>query len=434
MRKWINILLLLTAAGCSSKKADTYFTTEKANWYFGKVKTCCDRDNGKLWGKNLYGPLMFVDRSTRKIFANQADPEGILKEKDGIYTGSFPRENVIDNAGVKFGGTLFATAVLPFAGEDTTRIISRGVHGLFHVFRKNSGIGPNTNYIKNMDDKTSRFWLKLEWRALKSAINSDGERREQSLRDALIFRGARRELFPAEIKGENEFECWDGLTTFTFIELCAVKPEDVRTSLIDFLDNTYNFQSYSRSYGFIHGALYSWLAWQKNYDFRNITSDSVDLGNLVRDLYNIRLPAVCRDVAGSLALGYDMESIYREEEARIQNIRDDLHKQISTFTDRPVVFFELESPYFDFEPEEIRSLDTLGTIYKSIRVSDNWGKLTVENTGCLVSYNLKSARVTAKNFSEVKNHISGDGWHLILNEDWHIIKQENNYFIRKLMP
>lgn len=99
-----------------------------------------------------------------------------------------------------------------------------------------------------------------------------------------------------------------------------------------------------------------------------------------------------------------------------------------------MVFLELESPYFDFEPEDIRSIDTLGTIYNSIRISDNWGKLTVEKGGCLVSYSLKTMRITAKNFKELKNHLYGDGWHLILNADWEIIKHKENYFVRKLMP
>jgi hypothetical protein len=433
MRKWIYILVLIIPLGCSKKKTDTYFTTVKAGWYFSQVEKYCDRDGGKLWGKNLYGPLMFVDRPSRKIFANRPDTEGILKLKDGVYTGSFPKEIVIDNAGVVFGGTLFATAPLTL-NEDTIRITNRAVHGLFHAFRKNSGLKPSSTYIKTMDEKNSRLWLKLEWRALKNAINSNGDRREQSIRDALIFRGARREQNAMEISGENNFECWEGLTTFTYVLLSSNSEDIARKNLLDILDRDYNLQSYSRSYGFIHGALYSWLAYQKGFDFKTIRNDTVDLGRVVKDLYDIQLPSICRDVAGSLALGYDVESIYKEEEQRLADIKAGLHNQISNFTEKPVVYLELESPYFDFEPEEIRSLDTLGTIYNSIRVSDNWGKLTVEKGGALVSYNLRSMRVTAKNFTEAKNHLSGDGWHLILNDEWQVAKMDGNYYIRKLMP
>ena len=146
------------------------------------------------------------------------------------------------------------------------------------------------------------------------------------------------------------------------------------------------------------------------------------------------MPEFCRDVAGSLALGYDVESIYREEEERQAFIKELNRRQLSTFTERPVVFLELESPYFDFEPGDIRPLDTLGTIYDAIRISDNWGKLTVEKGGCLVSSNLRFSRITAKNFKEAKNHFYGDGWQLILNSDWQVVKIDDNYFVRKLMP
>ena len=115
-------------------------------------------------------------------------------------------------------------------------------------------------------------------------------------------------------------------------------------------------------------------------------------------MYNIELPSVCRDVAGSIAMNYDIAEINTEENQRLADIKESIHKQVSTFTEKPVVFLELESPYFDFEPEDIHSLDTVGTLYNSIRVSDNWGKLTVNKGGCLVSNNFKILRITAKGF------------------------------------
>ena len=69
-----------------------------------------------------------------------------------------------------------------------------------------------------------------------------------------------------------------------------------------------------------------------------------------------------------------------------------------------------------------------------MRVSDNWGKLTVDKGGCLVSNNYKYLRITAKGFKEDKNQIIGEGWHLILNNDWELIEVNQNYFVRKLMP
>jgi len=285
-----------------------------------------------------------------------------------------------------------------------------------------------------MDEKEARLWIKLEWKALRKAINTKGEERQLAIRDALIFRGSNREMYQKDASEENRFETYEGLATFTSIIFATNSDEEFKTELMAALDRGYAMESYARSYGFIHGALYATLLYDKGFDLRAITTENFDLGNAVRELYNIELPPVCRDVGGSLAVNYNIESILKEEEQRDIRIKESIHNQSNIFTEKPVVFLELESPYFDFEQEEIRSLDSLGTLYQTIRVSDNWGKLTVEKGGCLVSNNLKFLRITAKSFKADKNHISGDGWHLLLNDDWELIPANQNYFVRKLMP
>jgi hypothetical protein len=193
-------------------------------------------------------------------------------------------------------------------------------------------------------------------------------------------------------------------------------------------------QSYARWYGNIHGALYASLLFDAGYDLQTIKKDSIDLGKLVKETYNIELPAICRDVAGSLAFSYDLAEVTREEEERLMLIEERLHKLTSTFTEKTVVYLELVSPYFDFEPENIQPLDTMGTLYSSMRVSDSWGKLTVDNGGCLVSNNYKYLRITAKGFREEKHRVSGEGWNLILNEGWELVEVNQNYFLRKMIP
>jgi hypothetical protein len=433
MKKWILFPLFIILLGCTGKTTVTYFTPDKASQYFKEIREICDRDSGRLWGENLYGPIMFVDRVTRRIVANQPDNEGLLKSKDRVFTGLYPKELIISNAPVQFGGRQFAMTPLP-PEEDEYRIKSRAIHSLYHRFQENNGFIVSVFNVTNMDEKEARLWIKLEWKALRKAINTQGEERKLAIRDALIFRGSNRELYPKYAADENRFETFEGLATFTYTLLCTNSRDEFKVRLFENLDRIYSMQSYARSYGFIHGALYAALLYDKSYDFKNIRTDSFDFGNAVKEAYNITLPPVCRDVAGSLAVNYEIESINKEEEKRDADIRENIHRQISIFTEKPVVFLELESPYFDFEPEDVHSLDTLGTLYNSMRVSDNWGKLTVEKGGCLVSNNLKFLRITAKAFKADKNHISGEGWHLILNNDWELIPVDQNYFVRKLMP
>lgn len=433
MKKWIFFSMIIMLSACKGKNATTYFTPEKALNYFSSIEQICNRDSGKLWGENLYGPIMFVERNSRRIIANEPDSEGILKSKNGVYTGIYPKELLISTAPVKFGGKQYAMVPVP-AEEDEYRIRTRAIHSLYHLFQEKEGITASVFNANNMDEKEARLWIKLEWKALQKAINSSGDEQLLALRDALIFRGSNRELYHKYAGEENRFETYEGLATFTYTLLCTSSAEEFKTRLFENLNRIYNMDSYARTYASIHGALYATLLYRNGYDLKLIKNLDFDFGNAVKELYKIELPANCRDVAGSLAVNYEIETINQEEAKRDENIKQSILSQANIFTQKPVVFFELESPYFDFEPEEIHSLDSLGTLYNTIRVSDNWGKLTVEKGGCLVSNNLRFLRITAKSVKTDKKHITGDGWHLILNDDWELIPVDQNYFVRKLMP
>jgi hypothetical protein len=432
MSRRIIFFLLIFISGCKTEKNDSYFTPEIALQYFGIIEEACNKDDGKLWGKNLYGPILFVERSTRRITANQPDKEGILKERNGIYTGIYPKELIINNRATSFGGTLYALVPLP-REEDEFMIVSMAIHSLFHLYQESMGYTSSDFNIGIMDDKNARLWLKLEWKALRKAIDTEGPAKHLAIRDALIFRGSNRESYHNYVNDEIRFENYEGLATFTNILLSTDSPEEYKKRLFESLEWVYSFQSYARSYGFIHGALYATLMYQKGFDFSTIDIENVDLANIVKELYDIECPEVCRDVAGSIAINYDLETIVDEETERDREISERIHRRISKFVEKPVVLLELESPYFDFEFEDIRSLDTLGTIYNEIRVSDNWGKLTVDKGGCLVSNNLKYLRITAKGLIEERNRIEGEGWHLILNNNWKIVQVDQNYFVRKEM-
>jgi hypothetical protein len=433
MKNLAFLFFFLTLISCKEEENQTYFTPEIALGYFKGIEEICNIDDGRLWGENLYAPIMFVDRKSRRITANQPDNDGILKARDGIFTGLYPKELIISNTPAIFGGTLFALVPLPDE-EDDYRIKARALHSLFHRFQKNFWIiSPSYNTI-HMDEKEARLWLKLEWKALKKAVYSEGIERRQSVRDALIFNGARREMYPRYTSDENRFESYEGFSTFTYTILCTNSCEEFKEKLFEIYDRIYAMQSYARSYGFIHGALYASLLYDIGYNLHSIKTDHFDPGKTVMEQYNIELPAVCRDVAGSLAVNYEIDAIKKEEEKRLSDIKESIDKEISIFTEKPVVFIELESPYFDFEPEDIHSLGTMGTLYNTMRVSDSWGKLSVDEGGCLVSNNYKYIRITAKGFKADKNRISGEGWTLLLMDDWELVKVDQNYILRKLMP
>ncbi len=433
MKRWILFLPLFALFSCNSKKDPTWFSAQKADEYFKAVENTCNEDDGKLWGENIYGPVLYVDVKTRALYANVADSEGLLKARDGIYTGILPKERWISNTAIEYGGTLFAMVPV-LKEENMSEMKDRTLHSLFHCFQQRYGLNPLAFNTRHLNDKNARLYLKLEWKALADAIKLTGDKRDQAIRDALIFRGARRELFPASIVDENKFENYEGLTTFTYMKMSTESDEELSLKILGYLNRIYDNVSYAFGYGFIHGALYAYLLDSKNFDFTIIKEPDFDLGKATARLYEIELPDFCRDVAGSLALNYDLAGI-RDEEARHQEVLNEkMHRIVSTFMEKPVLILQMESPNFSFEPEDINSLDTLGTLYRKLRVSDNWGKVAVSDGGALLANDLQTLRVSASDVVIERNHISGEGWILILNDGWQVVSSSGNYTIRKQAP
>jgi len=433
LKKWTFIVVLLIFTGCSKKEPDIYFNSNKALKYFTTIDSICNSDNGRLWGSNIKAPVMFIDRPTRRVFANKPDNQELLKLRDGVYQGIFPRERIIENSAVDFGGVVYAMVPLP-SEEDPYRIKTSAINALYRYYQRNNGIDPGKFAIRYLNEKSARIWIKLELRALKKTISADSTQCLQYLRDAIIFRGARREQYKASIKDEDRFEIYNGLSMLTSILLCNDSHDAVKNRLLESINNSYRFPSFSRSYGSVTGAVYSYLLYRSGFDLKTLSVEDSDIGNIVINHFGLEVPGIYRDVAGSLAVVYDVDSIYKEEEQRMAEIRERMQRQLSKFTMMPVLSLELESPNFDYEPEDIKSLDTLGIIYNAIRVSDNWGKLTVEKGGCLLTNNLKYIRLGAKNIKESKNHVYGDGWHLMLNNNWKIIKVNDDYVLKKSLP
>ncbi|MDZ7634209.1 MAG: hypothetical protein U5L72_07110 [Bacteroidales bacterium] len=427
MKRLIFITAIIVLTSCHRDEGLAWFSAGKAAEYFRLTEEVCNNDNGKLWGENLYGPVMYVDGRNRAIYTNVADKEDLLKAREGVFTGVLPKERIIANNVIEFGGVRYAMVPLPDA-EDRYRMVTRTVHSLFHSYQERHVLKPSTFSTRHLNDGNARLYLKLEWKALTYAIGSSGETRNQAIRDALVFRGARRELFPEAIADENKFENYEGLTTFTYIKLCTSGPDELKNRILEYLDRIYQNNSYAWGYGFVHGALYATLLNDKDFDFKQIQQSDFDLGKAALEAYGVTLPAVCRDVAGSLAMNYDIQAIRAEESKREEMINENTRRIVTTFNEKPVVTITMESPNFSFEPEDINFLDTLGTLYEKLRVSDNWGRLAVNEGGALLTNDLHTLRVSARDIVVEKNHIYGAGWHLVLNDGWHAVPADDGSY------
>jgi hypothetical protein len=86
--------------------------------------------------------------------------------------------------------------------------------------------------------------------------------------------------------------------------------------------------------------------------------------------------------------------------------------------DGPVLVLPLTKANFQFNPQTLVALDDTGTIYPTLRLTDDWGDLVVERNGALVQSGNQRATVPLRSGGD--NALRGDGWTLTLKPGWKI--------------
>jgi hypothetical protein len=404
---------------------------------FQMVKKMCDKDNGKLWGINLYGPILIVDQISKMVVANQQDNEGLLKKKGNVYVGSFPENGIIACGVIEFGGKIWV--ILPYfvtKNKDTLELCNVCIHESFHRIQGEFDLECRYNNF-HMDKMYARIYLNLEWQALIRAVESLDEKRMIAIKDALLFREERRKIYPGADTMESNFEIHEGLANYTGYKLCfksdlALKEKllQYRSNYLDDQDFLYPEDNYVRSFGYFSGFLYACLLDETRSYWRKDLTCGVDLGLLLQRSLKIDIAKDTTNLLNQAKERYRYEEIYKRElNANIKKEKI-LSDYIIRFTQKPVMILDMIEKDFGVSCSPY-PLDTLGNVYPKIIISQKWGYLEVSDKGCLITPNIDKAIITADNIQIDDQIITGTGWTLNLNKNWIVEKGKDNYFIKE---
>ncbi|HET9529626.1 MAG TPA: hypothetical protein VFQ92_04695, partial [Blastocatellia bacterium] len=188
-----------------------------AEQYFEEARDICRKDNGRLWGVSLDGPLLFADRRTRSIVANQSDREGRLTRKGNVFVGKLPETENIANTATRWAGVEWTMIAwpLPENRQSRARLMA---HELFHRVQDEIGLPGANPANEHLDTLEGRLLLRLEWRALRQALAASADERRRAVEDALVFRALRREQF-GSAETERGLEMNEGLAEYTGVSL-----------------------------------------------------------------------------------------------------------------------------------------------------------------------------------------------------------------------
>jgi hypothetical protein len=124
----------------------------------------------------------------------------------------------------------------------------------------------------------------------------------------------------------------------------------------------------------------------------------------------------------TLGLQYNYESIAKEEHAQVEQFNADNNVVKEKF----FCVNHLEIPLFtytyNFNPLNIRFIDSVGEYHETITITDDWGKVEASNGLILDKENQKA--FLSPVIKTDNNIITGNGWKLHLNDGWGI-EQKN---------
>ncbi|WP_113651282.1 hypothetical protein [Pedobacter namyangjuensis] len=387
--------------------------------FFNEVKTAADKKT-KLWNKDVYGSMLFVNPKTRQIYANESDTAGVLEPKGDIYMGVLPKQINIANTAISWSGKRWAMVMLPLPQNKYDRI-NLLAHELFHSVQPSLGFELSNIDNNHLDLEEGRIYLRLELEALKKAIQCSSKKElRQHLTNALTFRKYRYTFYEAASRTENQLELNEGLAEFTGLTISHRDKNQTTAFFVEGIDNFFRNPTFVRSFAYYTTPAYGYLLYKKDKNWTKKVDPQTELTNYFINAFNIQIPTDLKNVAEKIATDYNGRLIMEEEKARAEKTKKLIATYKLKFVDQPHFEIQFEKMNVSFDPRNIVPLEDKGTVYPNIRVTDLWGVLTVEN-GALMSPNWDKISITNP-VDATDKKIIGDGW---------IIELKDGYFVEK---
>jgi hypothetical protein len=397
----LNGLFLLMLVGAATA-AEAQVQPEIAKRYFEEAAKLCERDAGRLWGVSLCGPMVIVDQATGTRATSQPEPAGPLPRFQGFVDGP-----------VMWGGVRwfsFPLYMLPEKDADARQQLL--LHGLFHRIQPELGFMADDGFNEHLDTLEGRFWMRLEWRALRRAVETSGSARAEAIADALAFRRERRRLFSGAADNERREEIREGLASYTGIAGWANSPADAHRAAAAALAGGDAQTALVGNFEAASGPGYGVLLDDLLPGWRRQVRGTADLGDLLASANN-RPPTV--DL-GAAAARYDGAPLRAAEEARDRAQQVRVAELRQRFVDGPVLTMPGRGTGTSDSTGSV-GIPGAGTVfYGNYTLTAQWGRLNA-NGGVLRSADGATLSVPVTGPLEGTT-LQGNGWTATLNPGW----------------
>lgn len=389
-----------------------------------ELQTMCTADGGQLWATSLCGPLIVVDPQSRLAWASQRDGVGALSlTPGGGWVGPLPQDVPIANTTVEWAGVRWIMVAGPLPEDASARRVLLA-HEAWHRAQTSIGFPMQNANAVHLETERGRYLMRLELRALATAMLSNGRARRTAAKDALGFRMARLAAFADAPPAEASLDRNEGLASYTGVRLGAGGQSHLFTART--LNAYDQQQSLARSYAYASGPAYGLLLDEYAPAWRSALAAWTPADLLIG-------PLRARELDGRSLLRraerYGGPQILAEERNRAEAQRQ-LISSIRARFGGPRLELPLGRMQFEFNPEAVTPVEGLGTLYQTLTLRDLWGEFRA-NDGALISPDFSLLTASQPN----QGGLSGPGWSLSLASGYRISSPDSAGIVRpELIP
>jgi len=383
---------------------------------YRELQEICADDRGRLWGVDLCGPTIIVDPTTRGAWASESDSAGVLRNSGAGWVGVLPADAPMANTAVEWGGRRWIMLLAPLPANETDRRVLLA-HEAWHRVQPQLGLAAQRGAdALHLDDERARVWLRLEFRALATALRSRGRARENATREALMFRATRHAAYPNAAASEAALDRNEGLAAYTGVKLGAGDNADLYAART--LDNFDSHEAYARAFAYASGPAYALILDRMDENWRANLGASTPADLLVARLRpRFGNAGAFRRASES----YNGASITAQERTRAQALAVRLASIRQAYAQGPRLELPLISMRMEFNPNQITPVPELGAFYGTLTIRDAWGELRTTE-GAVISSDFQ--RVIAA--SPDQSGLQGPGWGLSLNAGYQLVPPSPN--------
>ncbi|ALN80417.1 hypothetical protein LA76x_2284 [Lysobacter antibioticus] len=419
----LSLVLAVVAATAAAEAPDP----EAAAGYIAERDAACRADAGQLWGEPLCAPLLLVDASTRSTVASQV-VDGFAA-KGEVFVGTLPKERNVANTAVDWNGTRWVMALWPLP-EDAFERRQLLIHESWHAAQDRLGLPARSPTPAHLAEVEARIALRMEWRALAAALGaSDDSARKRAIGDALVFRASRRAATVQARELENQLELNEGLAEYTGQRLAGRREAEAYAAAQ--LARHEGDDSFVRSFAYRSGPAYGLLL-DRYGDWRSGLNPDSDLGELLAGKAGVVLPGDTATAAKQAGARYGIDAVRADEIGRDLARQRQAADWTAKLVDRPGLRAPFVAMNISFDPRALFPLPPHGTVYPTLRVSDQWGILEA-NAGALIDEAWSQARLPGPGRLRDSDGLwVGEGWTLKLNPGWTVSEADGGQILRRV--